>query len=267
MVRRPRWASLSTPVLDPVPRWTKSRVQAALEGADPRFGNRVALALYGAIVATALAITLQSLPDLPPVVRRLSFALELVLLAVFSVEYALRLWSAPDRWRYALSFWGLVDLCAVLPALLFLFPDTQAIRALRLIRAVRLLKLLRMRRALVRVEYAINQSRDELLLFSFIAVIVLFLAAVGIHHLERDAQPEAFGSIPGALWWALATLTTVGYGDVYPVTTGGRLFTALTLLIGLGIVAIPAGLITSALLTAPEDPDCDFDDSDKETDP
>ena len=80
---------------------------------------------------------------------------------------------------------------------------------------------------------------------------------MGIYHFESAAQPEAFGSIPAALWWALATLTTVGYGDAYPVTAGGRIFTGLVLLVGLGIVAVPAGVVTSALLEdapSPHDP-------------
>ncbi|WP_417210638.1 ion transporter [Antarctobacter sp.] len=233
-------------------RWSKARVRLALNGADPKFGPAVAIAIFGAILLSATVLTVRSLPSLSDWLDRTLGYVEVILLAFFGAEYAMRLWSAPSRWRYALSLWGLIDLIAILPALLFLIPDTQSLRLLRLLRVFRLLKLLRMRRALERLEYALAQSRDELILFSFLAAIVLFLTAVGIHHLEKTVQPDTFGSIPQSLWWALATLTTVGYGDVYPVTTGGKVFTALTLLVGLGIVAIPAGIITSALISAPE---------------
>jgi len=243
------------------------RVDDLLDGEGSPGARRIATGLYSIILLSAATITVQSLPDLPPGTRQLLGAVEAVLLVIFTVEYALRLWSAPNRIGYALSFWGIVDLLAILPALLFLFPDAQVLRTLRIMRVFRMLKLFRMRRALMRIEHALSESRDELLLAVCLAGIVLFLAAVGIHHFERDAQPEAFGSIPQALWWALATLTTVGYGDVYPVTTAGRTFTALILLVGLGIVAIPAGVITSALMTAPEPNDTDKPTTPTQEDP
>lgn len=231
---------------------TRSRVARALTGRDPRFGRAFVVVIHSAILVSAIVITLQSMPDLPRAATALLSLAEAVILAIFTVEYAARLWSAERPLAYAASFWGIIDLVSILPALLFLYPDVQALRTLRLFRALRLLKLLRMRRALMRIEHAFRQSRDELILFSFLAAIILFLAAVGIYHFEHRAQPEAFGSIPQSLWWAVATLTTVGYGDVYPVTTGGRIFTGFTLLVGLGVVAIPAGIITSALLNAPD---------------
>ncbi|MCA0964312.1 ion transporter [Salipiger bermudensis] len=227
---------------------TKARVQAALDGRDPRFGARLLWGLYGVILLSALVITLESMQNLPPLVHRLLGWAEFVLLGVFAAEYLLRLWVAPSRWRYALSFWGIVDLLSVLPGLVLLQPQTQSLRVLRLMRVFRLLKLFRLRRASRRLEQALHASRDELILFTAVAVLVLFVASVGIHVFEHEAQPDKFGSIPQCMWWALATLSTVGYGDVYPITTGGRIFTGLTVLIGVGIVAIPAGIITSELL-------------------
>jgi voltage-gated potassium channel len=232
----------------------RARVDDLLDGEGSPAARRIASVLYAIILLSALVITVQSLPDLSSRLRHVLSGAELALLGIFTLEYGLRLWSAPDRLRYALSFWGLIDLMAILPALLLLFPDAQVLRVLRIMRIFRMLKLLRMRRALYRIEHALSEARDELILAVFLAGITLFLAAVGIHHFESEAQPEAFGSIPQALWWALATLTTVGYGDVYPVTMAGRAFTGLVLIAGLGIVAIPAGVITSALMTAPEPP-------------
>jgi voltage-gated potassium channel len=130
----------------------------------------------------------------------------------------------------------------------FLFPDLTTIRAMRLLRLIRLMKLFKANRALDRIARAFQEVRAELGIFLFIAGVVLYLSAVGIYHFEHIAQPEVFGSIPSSLWWALATLTTVGYGDVYPITVGGRIFTGLVLMVGIGVIAVPAGLITASLM-------------------
>ena len=95
-------------------------------------------------------------------------------------------------------------------------------------------------------------AREEIILFVAVAAILLWIASVGIYHFEHEAQPESFASVFHSLWWAVATLTTVGYGDVYPITTGGRIFTFFVLLIGLGVVSVPAGLVASALSKARE---------------
>jgi voltage-gated potassium channel len=130
--------------------------------------------------------------------------------------------------------------------------NLRALRALRLLRLFRVLKLARYSRALQRLYRAWLIARDEFLVFLFVAMILLFLAAAGIHHFESEAQPQKFGSIFDRLWWAVATLTTVGYGDVYPITVGGKLFTFAVLMIGLGIVAVPAGLVTASITQARE---------------
>jgi voltage-gated potassium channel len=224
-------------------------------------------------VVSAVAIALETVDTLPDTLRRGLRWVEYLTLGIFTVEYALRLTCAPRPLRYAFSFWGIVDFLAIVPALLFLMPDAQSIRALRLLRLIRLLKLFYASRALDRLSHAFDKNRSELLIFTFIAVVVLYLAAVGIYHFEHEAQPDTFGSIPACLWWALATLTTVGYGDVYPVTLAGRAFTGIVLLVGLGVIAVPAGLITSALLEADiDEPITDLDttedfiiDTNKET--
>jgi len=97
---------------------------------------------------------------------------------------------------------------------------------------------------------AIKTSKEQILLFLFVTLILIYFSAVGIYYFENEAQPEHFSSIFDSLWWAIITLTTVGYGDVYPVTIGGKVFTFIILMIGLGIVAIPTGIISSALTTS-----------------
>ena len=128
----------------------------------------------------------------------------------------------------------------------------SCVRALRLLRLFRILKLARYSQSISRLGLALKLAREELILFLAISIIVIYLAAVGIYYFERDIQPEAFASIPHAMWWAVVTLTTVGYGDLYPVTAGGKVFTFLILLVGLGLVAVPAEIIASALSRARE---------------
>jgi voltage-gated potassium channel len=225
----------------------RSRIIDILDGTDPAVGRGPALVIYALIVASAVIIALETMPSLRDETQRALRIAEFAILVVFSLEYILRLTCAEKPLRYAFSFWGIVDFIAVVPAVLFLFPDLTTVRAFRLLRILRLLKLFKANNALVRIAYAIDRVKAEFGIFLFIALVALYLSAVGIYHFEHIAQPEAFSSIPASLWWAVATLTTVGYGDVYPITTGGRIFTGAVLVIGIGVVAVPAGLITAAL--------------------
>lgn len=228
-------------------------VHETLEGRHPTFGRAAVALVVGLILLSAVLVAVETMPrfeDSPALVGA-----QIATASLFALEYGLRLWSAPRPLRYATSFWGIVDFLAAIPALLLLLPDLQTVRALRLLRLLRLLKLARYSRALDRIGRAFATTRDELAIVLFVAVLMIYLAAVGIHHFERQAQPDAFGSIPQSLWWAVATLTTVGYGDTYPITVGGRIFTGLVLLVGLCIVAVPAGLVASALLNHPPEED------------
>ncbi|MEI8704314.1 ion transporter [Pseudoalteromonas sp. B62] len=135
--------------------------------------------------------------------------------------------------------------------------DLRSIRIFRLLRLVRILKLFKYNQAIKRFHRALVIAKEELILFGFVAAIMLYLSAVGIYYCESDAQPEQFSSVFHSLWWSVTTLTTVGYGDMYPVTVGGKIFTFFILTIGLGIVAVPTGLLASALSEARKQ---DFED-------
>ena len=174
----------------------------------------------------------------------------MVTVAIFTVEYVTRLIVADRTLRFVFSFFGLVDLLAILPFYVTSGIDLRALRAFRLFRLLRILKLLRYSVALDRFHRAFLIAKEEMMLFLFTTVILLYLSGVGIYYFESGAQPEQFASIFHSLWWAVTTLTTVGYGDVYRVTAGGRLFTFFVLMIGLGIVSVPAGLVASALSKA-----------------
>ena len=214
---------------------------------DTPAGRRFDITIQFLIVVSLVASAIDTLPTLSAETHAALRRVELVTVAIFTVEYLARLLTAPRPLRFASSFFGLVDLAAILPFYLATGLDLRAVRAFRLLRLTRLLKLLRYNRAVQRYRLAFAAIRAELTLFLIAAFMVVYIASVGIYQFEHRAQPEAFSSVFASMWWAVATLTTVGYGDVYPVTAGGRLFTSVVLLAGLAIVAVPTGLISSAL--------------------
>ena len=173
--------------------------------------------------------------------------LEVATVAIFSAEYILRVLVADRRLRFMFSFNGLVDLLAVLPFYIASGIDLRSVRILRLFRVIRILKLTRFSKAAERIRIAFKEVRAELSLFLVMSLFVVYLSSVGIYYFESTAQPEVFSSIFHALWWSVVTLTTVGYGDIYPITAGGKVFTVIVLMVGLGMIAVPTGLITSAL--------------------
>lgn len=232
---------------DHAPLALKRRVALALDGEDPVLGRSVAFFLQALILLSVISISIETMPGLSPEWEHLLAVSEIVTLTVFALEYLLRLWSAERPLGYVFSFWGIIDLIAILPSILMAGTDLRSLRIFRLVRLLRLLKLMRYARAADRLGDAFAEVREELVLFLLMAFMVLYLCAAGIYIFENEAQPDQFASIPHSLWWAVATLTTVGYGDVYPVTAGGKIFTALVLFIGLGIVAVPTGLIATAL--------------------
>lgn len=217
-------------------------LRRVLHEPDTRSGRIFDTVLQGLILLSLSALTVASLKGLAGWAVTLLFVIEVVTMGFFTAEYILRVWTAPNARRYIFSFWGVVDFLAVFPY--YVFNDSQWVRALRFLRIFRLL---RFNRSLGRFAAAFRASRNELVVFGTTAVIMLFIAAAGIYQFEHEAQPEAFGSIPESLWWAIVTLTTVGYGDVYPITPMGRIFTGFIMIIGLGVVAGFTGVIASAL--------------------
>jgi len=230
----------------------KERLRSIVESSDSYIGRGFDFTVQALVVLSTISFTLETLPDLTVEQHQLFRYLEISFVAIFTIEYFLRIWVAKSRTGFIFSFYGLVDAVAILPFYLALGFDLRGVRALRLLRLFRILKLARYSQAITRLGLAFKLAREELVLFLAMSVVVIYLAAVGIYYFERDVQPEAFASIPHAMWWAVVTLTTVGYGDLYPVTAGGKVFTFLILFVGLGLVAVPAGIIASALSKARE---------------
>jgi voltage-gated potassium channel len=229
------------------------RLRSMVNTPDSGSGRVFALIVQCLILVSLVSFTVETLPDLSDSTRRLLAVIEAVTVAIFTLEYGLRVFAAERKLKFVFSFYGLVDLLAILPFYLASGLDLRAMRIVRLLRLVRIFKLLRYSQATSRFSRAFRIVREELVLFGFAAMITLYLSAVGIYYFEHEAQPEQFRSVIHSLWWAVTTLTTVGYGDMFPVTAGGKFFTFLVLMVGLGVVAVPTGLISSALTQAREE--------------
>ncbi|VAV87176.1 Potassium voltage-gated channel subfamily KQT; possible potassium channel, VIC family [hydrothermal vent metagenome] len=222
-----------------------------MNDSSSRFGRIFFFAIQTLIVFSLIVFSLDTLPNLSSKHANFLSIAETTTIIIFTIEYALRIFVAKKRIKFVFSFFGIVDLLAILPFYLpFLGLD---LRVLRIVRLLRILKLFKQNKAINRFKRAWELIKQELYMFAFISSIMIFISAAGIYFFENQVQPEQFQSIFHSLWWAVTTLTTVGYGDMYPITTGGKIFTFVILMIGLGIVAVPTGLISSALTQVREE--------------
>ena len=181
---------------------------------------------------------------------------ELCIASFFGCEYLLRMWSISEnekykgfsgRIRYALTPLALIDLLAFLPSLLTLgLSDTLLLRIARVMRFIRFAKMGQYSKSLQVIGTAVSRCWRELLVSYFVALLLILLSACTLYFIESELQPEAFGSIPRALWWSMATLTTIGYGDVYPLTILGKLMTGVIALTGIGLVGLPTAILAGA---------------------
>ncbi len=210
------------------------------------------------ITLNVIAVILETVKSIHDPAKGLFRWFEVFSVIVFTIEYLVRLYFSPQhesgRYRHpvrgrllwALSPLALVDLLAVLPFYISLIGLSVDLRFLRALRLIRIFKLTRYSPAMGILLRVLKEEMPSFGAALFILVVILILAASGIYLVEHEAQPEAFGSIPSAMWWAVATLTTVGYGDVTPTTAAGKMFGSLVTIVGIGMVALPAGILSSA---------------------
>jgi voltage-gated potassium channel len=222
-----------------------------------RASRAVDRTLVALIIVNLAAVTLESVPDLAARHRMAFSIIEMLSLLIFSTEYVLRVWVAPEhpayghltarlaQWRYVISWSGIIDLIAVLPFwLAFALPaDLKVLQALRILRFLKLARYSPGMRSLLDALYA---ERRALVGCFLILMGATLLSATAMHLVEGRAQPERFGTIPDAMWWAIVTLGTIGYGDVVPVTVAGRLVAAATIFAGLLMIALPVGIVATA---------------------
>jgi voltage-gated potassium channel len=239
-------------------RAARSRVHYLLDGGGSDFtSSLVHRGLVFLIFVSITAVVLESVPSLATRYESLFLAIELTAIFVFTAEFSLRVWSAPEHapyadlhpWRARLEFLrtgpALIDLLSVLPFYLAFFIPEE-FRVLLVFRLLRFFKLARYSPGMRSLMAALQSERKALMASAVILFGLVLLAAAAMHLVEHDAQPDRFGSIPDAMWWAIVTLTTVGYGDVVPITTAGRVIAGITMLAGLMMLALPVGIIANA---------------------
>ena len=221
----------------------RKKIYFYLNNKENRFAKAIDIFIYSMIFITVIDHGLQTMPSMSQYHIYLE-SWEIIPVVIFSIEYLLRVYSAPNRIKFLFSFWGLVDIIALIPYYMGLPADLREIRVLRF------LTLLKYEPASKNISVAFNSIKKELIIFSILAIFILYVSAVGIYHFENPVQPDKFPDIFHSMWWAVATLTTVGYGDVFPITNGGKIFASFVVYIGLGLVALPAGLIGGAFSEA-----------------
>ncbi len=217
----------------------------------------VDISLIILITLNVAAVILESVPEIHQPLVTLFFAFEVFSVAVFTVEYFLRLWSVTENpWhdRYRRPFWGrvrymfslmaLIDLLAILPFYLSMLFSID-LRFLRVLRLLRILKLTRYSSAMNMLFDVFREEARVIGAALFVLLLLLVIASSCIYLVEHEAQPEDFGSIPRSMWWAIVTMTTVGYGDAVPITALGKTIGAFMGVIGIGMVALPAGILAS----------------------
>lgn len=234
-------------------------------GKDKRANRIFDSIIVSFIILSVTAIILESYEGLQSRYSKAFWYFELVSVIVFTIEYLLRVWTAdlkyPNlsalraRWRFITSGFGIIDFLAILP---FYLPfivrlDLRFVRILRVMRLLRILKLNRYTKALNIVSAIFAEKRSELGLTVMVTFLMLLMSSTIMYYLEHDVQPDQFPDIISTFWWAVATLTTVGYGDVYPVTGWGKFMSGIIALLGIGLVALPTGILSAAFIEKLED--------------
>lgn len=204
------------------------------------------------IITNILAVILETVKSIEPPLHRFFTIFELISVIIFTIEYIIRAWTCVEsekyknaisgRIKYTFSFMALIDLVAILP---FYLPFLQGIdlRFVRVLRLFRLFKLGRYSKAMITIQEVFKNKKEELTISLVLVSILLVLSSSMMYYAENRVQPEAFSSIPATFWWSVVTLSTVGYGDVYPITTIGKILGGFIALLGIGMFALPTGIL------------------------
>jgi voltage-gated potassium channel len=233
------------------PRW-RTRLHEVIFEADTPAGRAFDIGLLIAIFASVGAVLLESVSAIRSRHGTILRAIEWILTAAFTVEYVLRLVAVERPWRYARSFYGVVDLLAILPTYVSLLaPDVQSLMVIRAIRLLRVFRILKLAHFLSEADVlltALRASRRKITVF--LGGIVTVVIIVGALMYLIEGEEHGFSSIPVSMYWAVVTLTTVGYGDIAPRTALGQLLAALLMILGYGVIAVPTGIVSVELANA-----------------
>ena len=225
--------------------------------ADDRQSLYCDLFLSILIIVNLIAVCLETIDSLFGQYKTIFVAVELISVSIFSIEYVLRIWSRPSapneygktalgkRLRYVFSFTGIIDLLAILPSILPLLLGGADLRWLRILRLMRLLKFSHYSSALEDLFSAVRHEWRSFVATLYLLILAIFISSSLIYVFEQNVQPDHFGSIPDAMWWTVITLTTVGYGDIVPMTVAGKLVATFTALMGVCVVALLTGIVAT----------------------
>ena len=225
----------------------KSYLKNIVDSDESRVSRIFALSIQILIILSLISFSLETIPSLSPELVSFLNKFEFISIIIFTFEYLVRIYVADRKLSYIFSFYGFIDFIAIAPFYLSGTIDLRSLRIVRVLRILRVFKLFRFNESLMLLRKAFSIVKREMIIFSFIAMILLYISSVGIYFFENPAQPEQFSSIFSCMWWAISTMTTVGYGDMVPITVGGRIFTSLISFIGIGVVSIPTALLASSL--------------------
>jgi voltage-gated potassium channel len=227
----------------------KDKVHVVIFGTDTRAGKGFDVALLWIIIISVLAVVIESVTSISSLNPSFFTTLEWVLTIIFTIEYALRVWSSYSPKKYIFSFWGAVDLLSVVPTYLTLvIVGAQyflIVRILRLMRVFRILKLTRYNSEASVLIVALKKSRHKISVFLLFIILIVFIMGTLMYVVE--GKNNGFTSIPESIYWCIVTITTVGYGDIVPKTFLGKLISSISMILGYAIIAIPTGIVSVAL--------------------
>lgn len=224
----------------------KQRLHQIVFGTDTRAGRLFDVILLWMILGSVIVVMLESIPELGASFHIVFYVIELILTVLFSIEYLIRIWISPRPIKYVISFWGIIDLLSILPTIIsFFFIGYQyllVVRIFRLLRVFRILKLVRFNSAAKALVSALQASSYKISIFLLSMVMIATLLGTVMYVVEGGEK--GFTSIPQSIYWAIVTVTTVGYGDLVPQTILGKFISSFTMIIGYAIIAVPTGIVS-----------------------
>ena len=228
----------------------RKKLREIIFGVDTKAGKEFDVVLLYAILISVVIVMLESVQPIMDKYGKILEVLEWIFTILFTIEYAARVYSAKDRWKYITSFYGIIDFVSTIPTYLGLFVVGSRtfifLRAFRLLRIFRILNIPKYLKGSQRLISGLKASKNRIVVF-MIAVLTVVLIIGALMYLIEDEQ-SGFTSIPRSIYWAIVTITTVGYGDISPQTNLGQLLASVLMLIGYAIIAVPSGIVTAAMI-------------------
>lgn len=232
----------------------RDKIHEIIFEADTRAGKYFDIVLMGTILASVILVMLESVPKYQMAYGNIFTILEWIFTIVFTVEYVLRLYCVYKPLKYATSFFGIIDLISILPTFLSIFvPGSQSLMVIRGLRLMRIFRIFKLANFLVQgavIVNALKASRAKITVFILFIIVTVCIFGSVMYLVEGQANPEQFDSIPRSVYWAIVTLTTVGYGDISPTTPFGQLIAAMIMIAGYAVIAVPTGIVTSEVINA-----------------